>query len=352
MARYLPSHTPVGRERKRRQWSQAELARRADIPRTTVSAIEGERLTPSVTAALALAHALECSVEELFGSGTTEATKSAPEWAWQPHAEPGRYWEASVRGRRLLYPAESLALNAIPHDGIWRGADDREPAGDVAENTLVLACCDPAAGLLATEYARSSGFRLIVFSRSGGEAVDLLKHGLVHVAGLHRSTKEQPGRNAETVRSQLGEAFRLVRVADWQEGLAVGGKTRSRSPASVARGVRRWALREQGSAARECLEELQPEAPGRTVHSHTAVAEAIRGGWAEAGVCVRLAAEEAGLGFLPLRSEALDLCFPAPMQHDARIQALLRLLRSGPYRRIIGELPGYDARNTGEVVDA
>jgi molybdate-binding protein len=100
------------------------------------------------------------------------------------------------------------------------------------------------------------------------------------------------------------------------------------------------------------LEELQPEAPGRTVHSHTAVAEAIRGGWAEAGVCVRLAAEEAGLGFLPLRSEALDLCFPAPMQHDARIQALLRLLRSGPYRRIIGELPGYDARNTGEVVDA
>ena len=260
-----------------------------------------------------MAHALECSVEELFGGGTTEATKSGPEWAWLPREEPRRYWEAEVRGRRLLFPAESLALNAIPHDGIWRGAYVREPGRDVAENSLVLACCDPAAGLLATEYARSSGFRLIVFSRSGGEAVNLLKQGLVHVAGLHRSTKEQPGRNAETVRSQLGEGFRLVRVADWQEGLAVGGKTRSRSPASVARGVRRWALREQGSAARECLEELRPEAPGRTVHSHTAVAEAIRGGWAEAGVCVRLAAEEACLSFPLLLPLPLILTFPNPL---------------------------------------
>lgn len=343
---------PVAARRVAHGWSQVELARRTGIPRSSVSAIESERLTPSVTAALALARALECSVEELFGGGVTVTPNTGPVWAWPPRGEPGRYWEAEVGGRRMLYSVESLALNVIPHDGVWRGGIGREPDGNLAESTLVLASCDPAAGLLAAEYARSCGFRLLVFPRSGGEAVDLLKRGLIHVAGLHRSTKEQPGRNAETVRTQLGEGFRLVRVTDWQEGLALGAETRSRSPQNIARGVRRWALREPGSAARECLEELRAGAPGRTVHSHGAVAEAVRGGWAEAGVCVRLAAEEAGLNFLPVRSETLDLCFAAAMQHDPRMQALIRLLRSRSYRRLLSELPGYDPRSTGEIVAA
>jgi len=76
-ARIMPpleaGHHPVARRRAACGWSQAELARRADIPRTSVSAIEGDRLTPSVTAALALARVLECSVEELFGGGVQRA---------------------------------------------------------------------------------------------------------------------------------------------------------------------------------------------------------------------------------------------------------------------------------------
>lgn len=340
---------PVARRRSQRDWSQAELARRSNVPRTTVSAIEGDRLTPAVTTALALARALECSVEELFGGGA-QTLPDGPAWAWKPAVEPCRYWEAEVGGRRWLYPVENLALNVIPHDGVWRGESGHDVRAGAAEATLVLACCDPAAGLLAAEYARAGGFRLIVLQRGGGEAIALLKGGLVHVAGLHRSTPRQPKRNAETVRAELGEGFRLVRVADWQEGLALGADRRSRSPVSAARRVHRWALREEGSAARECLDELCADASGRTVHSHAAVAEAVRGGWAEAGVCVQLSAAEAGLNFLPVRAEALDLCFAAKLQHDPRIQSLLRLLRSRSYRQFIGELPGYDTRHTGELL--
>jgi len=65
---------------------------------------------------------------------------------------------------------------------------------------------------------------------------------------------------------------------------------------------------------------------------------------------VRFSAEEAGLNFLPLRTEALDLCFPAAFQHDPRIQALVRWLRGRACRRLISELPGYDARETGELL--
>src|SRR5262245_30902212 len=159
MSKEKPVDHPVARRRTQRNWSQAELARRADVPRTTVSAIEGERLTPSVTAALALARALECSVEELFCK-IPLSQASGREWAWKPRRDPGRYWEAEVSGRRLLYPVESLALNLIPHDGVIENGVERAAGVGAWATTLVLACCDPAAGVLAGEYARASGFRL------------------------------------------------------------------------------------------------------------------------------------------------------------------------------------------------
>jgi putative molybdopterin biosynthesis protein len=342
----------IARRRTALGWSQSELARRAGIPRTTISAIEGNRLTPSVMTALALARALECSVEELFGAGQAPATAGSPDWAWLPRTEPCRYWEAEVSGRRWLYPVEEFSLNDTPHDGIWQGGVGRDSGAAMAEETLVLACCDPAAGLLASEYARDTGFRLLVIERSGGAALELVKRGLVHLAGLHRSTPSQPKRNVETVRERLGSGYRLLRAAKWQEGLALPVRDRSNSPAAVVRQCRRWALREQGSAARECLDELLggQTAIGKPVHGHSAVAEAIRSGWAAAGVCVQLPAENAGLHFIPVRTEILDICYSDLLAHDPRMLALIRLLRSKSHRRLISELPGYDASETGEII--
>jgi putative molybdopterin biosynthesis protein len=345
---------PVARRRAALGWSQSELARRAGVPRTTVSAIEGERLMPSVAAALALARALECSVEELFGARTGHSTIGGSEWAWPAPMDPCRYWGAEINGRRRLYPVEGLSLNGFPHDGIWQGGVERDSGASMAEKTLVLACCDPAAGLLASEYARESGFRLLVIERGGGAALELLKRGRVHLAGLHRSTPDRPERNVETVRESLGSGYRLLRAAKWQEGLALPVENHSPTPAAIVRQCRRWALREQGSAARECLDELlggQP-ASGKPVHGHSAVAEAVRAGWAGAGVCVQLTAEDAGLHFISLRTEILDLCYSSAMAHDPRMLALIRLLRSKSHRRLIGELPGYDASETGEILGA
>jgi len=348
----LKTFAAIERHRTACGWSQAELARRAGIPRTTVSAIEGERLTPSVTAALALARSLGCSVEELFGAGLAQLPAGSPAWAWHPLSEPCRYWEAEVGGRRLLYPVEELSLNDTPHDGIWQRGAGRDSVSSMAEETLVLACCDPAAGLLASEFARESGFRLLVIERSGGAALELLKQGLIHLAGLHRSTPSRPSRNIDTVRERLGSGYRLIRAAKWQEGLALPVTERSQAPSAIARQCRRWALREKGSAARECLDELLAgqHASGKSVHGHGAVAEAVRAGWASAGVCVQLTAQNAGLRFIPLRTELLDICYSDSLARDPRILALIRLLRSKPHRRLISELPGYDASETGEIM--
>lgn len=342
----------VQARRLARQWSQAELAGRAGISRAAVSAIEGERLSPSVFTALSLASVFECSVEELFGHAPKPGA-TGPEWAWLPRGGNCRYWEATVNEQRRLYPVEAVALNPMPHDGVWSEGVLRESGANLAETTLVMACCDPAAGLLAAEYARESGFRLLVFPRGGGAALELLRQRLIHVAGLHRSTTGNPELNAETVRLKLGENHRLLRVAEWEEGVVLPSSDRSTLPESVVRHSRRWAAREEGSVARECLDELLGgrRFSGREVNGHTSVAEAVRWGWADAGICVRFSAEEAGLKFLPLRTETLDLCFHATLQHDPRIQALVRLLRSRSHRRFVSELPGYNARQTGEIIN-
>jgi len=113
----------------------------------------------------------------------------------------------------------------------------------------------------------------------------------------------------------------------------------------------RWVGRETGSAARQCLDELRAERrpPRLLARDHRGVAEAVRCGWAEVGVCLRLASEEAGLRFLSVRQEDYDLCYAAATEDDPRIRAVISVVRSASYRQAVGTLPGYDTAEAGEV---
>jgi molybdate-binding protein/DNA-binding XRE family transcriptional regulator len=332
-----------------RGWSQAELARRAGVSRAAVSAIEVRRLVPSVAAALALATALGCSVEELFG-----APPGAPAWAWTPPDGPCRYWHARVGGRTLLYPVEPTAAGVVRHDGVYRDGSFLPNGGDTPEATVVLATCDPAAALLAGEVARAHGFRLLLLSRSSQQAFALLGQGLVHLAGVHLAAAGESDGNARAVRAALGGGYRLLRTARWEEGLAVGPGVGVRSVKEAVRAKLRWVGRELGSAARQCLDELRADRqpPRLLARDHRGVAEAVRCGWAEVGVCLSLVSQEAGLEFLSVRLEDYDLCYPAAGEDDPRIRAVISVVRSATYRQVIGTLPGYDASDAGEIQNA
>src|SRR5690349_24147478 len=89
-------------QRQKRGWSQQQLADRAGLSRTGVSAIESGRLAPSVNAALALARALECSVEALFAPA--DQTPPTLEWAVPISTTAARFWKARVCSQLLAYP--------------------------------------------------------------------------------------------------------------------------------------------------------------------------------------------------------------------------------------------------------
>jgi molybdate-binding protein len=231
----------------------------------------------------------------------------------------------------------------LPHDGVLnRGRTqiirDRNPA-----QTLVLASCDPAAGLLASAYEQATGFRLLPLERSSREALDLLHQGLVAVAGVHLATTENDSGNARAAKAVLGNGFSLLRFATWDEGLAVQPSAGKSSLREILHSNFRWVGREPGTGARQCQDEILADRPKprRVARDHHGVAEAIRCGWADVGVCHRVVSDQAGLKFFHVRNEAYDLCFPASLEADVRVRKLIDLMRSPRLQTLFASLPGY-----------
>jgi molybdate-binding protein/DNA-binding XRE family transcriptional regulator len=337
----------IRKTREERGWSQQELAERAGLSRTGIGAIEAGRLIPSTAAALTLAEAFGCRVEDLF----ILSGKETAEWAWPPPQDPCRYWRALVGSKQLLFPVEANPLGTVPHDGVWReGKCHDHPFADPAR-TLVLACCDPAVGLLAAEYARQTLFRMLVLPRGSRASLDLLAQGLVHAAGLHLGDAEAKVGNKIAAAERLEGDFHLLRVTDWEEGLALSPGLKAGGVNTILKSGLRWIGRESGSGARQVLDEISEGriSPAGLARDHRGVAQVIHSGFAQAGVSVRLVCVEEGLDFLSIRKEGYDLCLLDSAMQDPRVQALIEVVRSATYRRMLSDLPGYENIKTGEL---
>jgi molybdate-binding protein len=103
--------------------------------------------------------------------------------------------------------------------------------------------------------------QLIALERTSRTSLTLLGQGLVHVAGVHMASADQPAGNAGVVRSELGLGYCLLRAALWEEGIAVTPSRRLSSVRATLWSGVAWIGRERGSGARQCLDELL--GPGR-----------------------------------------------------------------------------------------
>ena len=174
-----------------------------------------------------------------------------------------------------------------------------------------MACCDPAVELLAEELARRTQIRLLVIPRSSGQALDLLgappgtRGGSAPCRQRRKMAMRRPCEKLPDNRRYM-----LLHVAEWEEGLAVAPDRQLRSVRSALSARLRWIGREPGSGAEQCLTEIRGDrqAPRHRTSNHRGVAEAIRTGLVDAGVCLRLVSEQAGLSFLPVRPANVTIC--------------------------------------------
>jgi putative molybdopterin biosynthesis protein len=85
------------------------------------------------------------------------------------------------------------------------------------------------------------------------------------------------------------------------------------------------------------------------VHSHLAVAAAIRDGFADAGICTSSVASTNELRFVPVAHEDYELVMDKELIADSRIRTLLALIQSSTYSSILEKIGGYDTKKTGTV---
>jgi molybdate-binding protein/DNA-binding XRE family transcriptional regulator len=363
-----------------RGFSQQQLAGMAGISRQAVSAVESGLSDPSLRVALALAHALGLTVEELFGPGSP-----APLVPARPLAPLG-----TAGGRVVLAPVGD-SLVALPLSGATatrrgflaaggRAATDAPGAGGAAaakagdgtsmvrpigppRPMLVVAGCDPALPLIEAPLALLDPPVAFAWWPCGSsEALRLAAAGLVHVAGAHLRDPDGDY-NTGPASDLLGGGAEIVHFCSWREGLvlrperAAGITGVGDLPGSGLRLVNR----DPGSEARRVLDRelasagISPgQVPGYDTRAtgHLEVAAAIAAGIADAGVASEPAALAYELAFVPLTQERFDLVIPAAQGGAREVQAMLRVLSSPWLVDQLTSIPGYDASRCGERLAA
>ena len=88
----------------------------------------------------------------------------------------------------------------------------------------------------------------------------------------------------------------------------------------------------------------------RTAFTHLAVAVAVAGGAADAGLGILAAARALDLDFVPVLKERYDLVIPRVHYESQLLQPMLAILRDASFRAEVEGLGGYDVSQMGQVI--
>src|SRR4051812_35657035 len=353
---------------------QRELADRVGVSRQTLSSVESGETVPATSIALELARALGCRVEDIFWLSDEAAPIEAVLVPGGEEVGPrARVAVASIEERWVahLMEGDRGASLLVPADGVVvRGARRRSgglkvrPLRDAQalRQNILAAGCDPALALLGGHLAeRFPTGRLHWVEAGSTEALEMLARDQVHLAGLHLFDEESGEFNVAAVRRRFsGRPMVLVNLAVWELGLVVaaGNPKHIRDVGDLGRRGVRVVGREAGTGSQELLLRLPAEngVPRKAitvtgvVRGHAAVAAAVAGGGADAGIATRAAASSHALEFVPLTEARFDLALRTDSPVDPRLERVRDVLGSARFRRDLGSLTGYGTARTGSIV--
>lgn len=183
----------------------------------------------------------------------------------------------------------------------------------------------------------------------------------VAVCGLHIPDSDGSGYNVEAVQAAgAGRDSVLIEWARRHQGLMLkpGNPGGIHELADLARKDVQLIDRQPGAGSRLLLDRLLAGAGLErgdlaVIEDHavseTDVAREVHAGHADAGLGIEAAAREAGLDFLPLAEERMDLLLARRTYFEPPMQALLALTRSRRFADRARTLGGYDIKATGTV---
>ncbi len=307
---------------------------------------------------------LDLSYRHVWGAlKEWEQTLGRPLIVW----DKGQRARLTEFGEKLLWAERQAQARLAPQIEALRGDIERafSTAFDDEAHVLTLYASHDAALSALREQASPHGLHLDIRFVGSVDAIAALNAGRCMMAGFH--TLDQPASQslaAQTYRSLLKPGLhKLIGFAHRQQGLMVakGNPLRIAGLADLKRAGLRYVNRAEGTGTRVLLDELLAQAgmgpsdiQGYPTQepSHTAVAQAIAGNAADAGLGIEAAAREKGLGFVPLAQERYHLVCLKSELLTPPVQALLKELQSRDWQTTLQSLPGYSGERaqSGQVL--
>ncbi len=234
------------------------------------------------------------------------------------------------------------------------------PTDDKKDTILLLGSHDLGLNLLAQRMQEKAKLELLVLPVGSIDGLVALRQGTTHLTSCHLLDVESGEYNLPYVRHFFPDrSVALITLAYRNQGLLLpaGNLHQIHSLEDLTRRNVVMINRNQGSGTRLWLDKhlnrlgISAESIRGYKHevpTHTAVAQAIREGKANAGLGLEAAARQAGLDFVPLFQERYDLVLPEERLQDPKMQPLLDYMQSKDFRRALEDLAGYDTTSTGE----
>lgn len=203
---------------------------------------------------------------------------------------------------------------------------------------------------------------LAVFGNLGSMGgIRALRRNLCHVASSHLLQENEEEYNFGFAQEELEQMPAMVNFCRREQGLIVqkGNPKGIKGAKDLAAKDIRIVNRPPGTGTRLLLDrELEKagssgnkvEGYGNEVARHMDVGLEVLSGRADAGPAIKAVASMLDLDFIPWRWERFDFLISKERFFDHGVQLFLGLLHEGAFRKLAGELNGYDLNLCGKMV--
>lgn len=207
---------------------------------------------------------------------------------------------------------------------------------------------DPEAGLSSAHVGSFGG-------------VLALKNKECHMAPMHILDEEKGTYNKAMIEKSFPtEEMAILKLVKRSQGLMIqrGNPKGIKGMEDLTREDLHFVNRQRGAGTRILLDfylkklSIDPKAINgyeRTLTTHTAVAAAVANDTADVGLGVYSAAKALGVDFIPIEWEDYDLVLPKKYLSDSRILWMIEQMQREGFRKIVGDLGGYQTGEIGDV---
>lgn len=231
------------------------------------------------------------------------------------------------------------------------------------ENTVVIIgshdlILDVMADMMTDKYSNMFLSSTHVGSMGGLMA---LRRGEAHMAPVHLLDETTGQYNVAYIRKLFTESMALIRGVHRIQGIMVkkGNPLDIKSIEDLAAKDVRYVNRQRGAGTRVLfdyrlkrlgIDTEKINGYDREMATHMAVAAAVAGDSADAGMGILSAAKAMELDFIEVGPEEYDFAIPVKFLQLPHVKAFLEILKSSEFKRRIDELGGYESSHAGEVI--